>query len=126
MNIWIAVAPPMIADILVEYLGRSVVGHWRNPSAQVIIDIQCSTEEYEGFKIRPGVTVWGAWDESLTVRDPDTGEILVGNKVEARPNIIDIVPDIVTRDENGNEIGRERPTVFSQVHMWLGQEDREV
>ncbi len=117
MNIWIAVAPPMVADILAEFTGRSVIGHWLNPPGLTIVDVQCSQVEYDSFKTRPGVTVWGAWDDNLIVRDSDTGEIIVGNKVEARPDIINIVPDLP---------GGGRPLIFTQCHLWLGQEDRGV
>lgn len=127
MNILIAIAPPMEAEILAEFEGRSVTGHWLNPSARIIVDIiGLNEEQYLEIKSRTGVIIWGAWDDLLIIRDQETGEILVGNKVQARPDIINIVPDVVTRDQDGNETGRERPLVFSDAHKWLGQEDREV
>ena len=114
MNIWIAVAPPMVADLLEEFAGNYAVGHWLNPPGLEVIDIIGITNDgYLEIKARPGVTIWGAWNDD-------------GTSVENKPNIIDIVPDIVARDQDGNETGRTRPLVFSQVHKWLGQSDREV
>lgn len=114
MNIWIAVPPPVIDDLLAEFAGNSIIGYWLNPTGKAIIDIiGITNDQYLEIKSRPGITVWGAWNED-------------GTKVEVKPNIINIIPDVVTHDLNGNETSRARPLVFNQVHKWLGMEDRQI
>ena len=108
MNILIAVAPPMHSDILDEFLGRSVTGIWSNPSGLAIVDIKCSTDEYNELKLRPGVTIYGAWDN--------------GAKVEAHVNLSDLHPDVVVDRGEGPIVV---PRGINDVHKWFGDPDKE-
>lgn len=97
MNILIGVAPPMTTDIMNEFSGRVVTGHWVNPNGIDILDMQVSDAEYADLKTRPGVTVWGAWSDS-------------GTRTETLSNI----SDLFTSGKGLNN-----------THRWFGQPDRQ-
>jgi hypothetical protein len=63
----------------------------------------------------PEVTLVGIWDR-------DTGEADYYNA----DLYLEIMPDIVDQDEDGNEISRVRPTEPSQVGLWGEQADRQL
>ena len=46
------------------------------------------------------------------------------NGYPPHPKLIEFMPDVVTYDENGNELSRTRPTVVSDVNVGLGQSPR--
>ena len=94
MNVIIGVANPMLETMLTEFAGRSVTGLWDNPGME-IVDLKCSDEEYQDLKTRPGVTLWGAWDN--------------GKRVEARPDLSTLYT------------GR----TLNTVHKWFGDEDKQ-
>ena len=61
----------------------------------------------------PDTVVLGAWDT-------ETGDIL--HPIHSR--ILEIMPDDVVYDTDGNEISRTPATAPKQCHKWLGQADR--
>ena len=62
----------------------------------------------------PEAEIIGAWDF-------DTGDIVIA---PTHPNHIDLMPDDVTYDVDGNELTRARPTQVRDVHLYYGQAQR--
>lgn len=59
-----------------------------------------------------GSILLGVWDWQ--------GELLQ----PIHPWLLEMTPDDVTYDEDGNEISRTPAVDYKQVHKWLGQKDR--
>ena len=80
-----------------------------------LVSVYTDTVE-EAQKVTAGYTkaeLLGCWDWW-------TGEITS----PLAPNLVDYMPDIVTYDENGQEVSRERPTEPSQTLIIFGQGER--
>jgi hypothetical protein len=63
----------------------------------------------------PEVTLVGIWDRDTGAADYYDADLY-----------LEIMPDIVTLDEDGNEISRVRPTEPTQVGLWGEQTDRQL
>jgi len=59
--------------------------------------------------------------------NPIVNRVLVGEPVRERhPQLMNILPDVILYDADGNEFGRSRPTDFSTLPTILGHGIREV
>jgi hypothetical protein len=71
----------------------------------------------------PPMNVVAAQDYDLTYDYDEEGNIIggpYGVEIPVPLSFIDFIPDIVTYDEDGNEVGRERPVPPVPMHTFLG------
>ena len=99
---------------VIEKLGDLIKGEPVALSAQkieAVAVLQKTPKDSTAFFRKP--TLLGCWDWW-------TGEITS----PLAPNLVDYMPDVVTYDENGQEISRERPTEPGQTLIIFGQGER--
>lgn len=96
--------------------GEWATGTWRNPAGYVTYDVQgASLGDLDALvEAYPDTLVIGAWER-------DTGAAVR----EIHADALEIMPDVVERDEEGEEISRSRPTELRDHHRWAGQAPRE-
>lgn len=96
--------------------GEWTTGTWRNPEGYVTYDVQgASLADLDALlDAYPSTLVIGAWER-------DTGAAVR----EIHADALEIMPDVVERDEEGEEISRSRPDELRDHHRWAGQAARE-
>ena len=106
------------ADVL-QKTPQDSVAFFRRPTLKgderQLVSVYVDTVE-EAQKVTAGYTkaeLLGCWDWW-------TGEITS----PLAPNLVDYMPDVVTYDDKGKEVSRERPTEPSQTLIIFGQGER--
>lgn len=96
--------------------GEFVTGPWRNPKGYVTYDVQgASLNDLDALlDAYPDTKVIGVWSRETGAQVEDVD-----------PDALEIMPDLVERDEEGEEISRSRPTELRDHHRWAGQAPRQ-
>ena len=103
-----------------DYGGSWARAAWREPviatKQRTVFDVLLSDEatlnQIEADY--PDLIVAGSWDHAT------------GAKNRAiHTKAINIVPDVVERDQDGNETSRSRATIKRSAHTWAGQAERD-
>lgn len=102
-----------------DYGGSWVHTAWREPeiaeSPRIVFDVLLTDDALPKIESDfPDVIVIGEWDARTGAKK---------RAIHARA--IDVMPDIIERDADGNEISRNRPTELCDHHLWVGMAARD-